>query len=71
MAAMFKWVDARGAVVAEIHQELRRLPGQPPTVMFVAKVLNGQTEKPRFACAKRVVDDWLRNNRISATPVST
>jgi hypothetical protein len=41
-----------------------------PRAFYLARVQNEQVEKPRFACAKRVVEDWLAKNRIRATASS-
>jgi hypothetical protein len=38
-----------------------------PRAFYVARVPGEQVEKPRFECAKRVIEDWLRQNRIQAT----
>lgn len=64
---MFVWRDARGVVVADVAQGVRQTPhGLRP--VYVARVTGEQVEKDRFACAQRVVNEWLRLNRIAATP---
>lgn len=67
--AMFRWVDARGLVVAEVLQGARMTPGGP-RAFYVARVAGEQVEKPRFACAKRIVEQWLKGNGIRATAVA-
>lgn len=66
---MFRWVDARGVTIADVAQTVRMVGGRPVAV-YVARVLGEQMEKPRFACAKRLVEEWLRVNKIAATPVA-
>jgi len=69
MKPMYRWVDLRGAVVAELLQGVRLSPSGPRAV-YIARVAGEQVEKQTFACAKRVIDEWLRVNRVRATPVS-
>lgn len=64
---MFVWVDPRGTVVAEVLQSARLTPAGPKAV-YIARVSGEQVEKDRFACAQRVVNEWLRVNRVQATP---
>jgi hypothetical protein len=66
---MFRWVDARGVTIADVAQTVRMVGGRPVAV-YVARVPGEQMEKPRFACAKRLVEEWLRVNKIAATPVA-
>jgi len=66
MRPMFIWRDPRGALVADIVQVARMTPAGP-RAFYVARVQGEQIEKPRFSCAKRVIEDWLRQNRIQAT----
>jgi hypothetical protein len=70
MKAMFRWVDPRGAVVAEVLQGARLSPTGPRAV-YIARVAGEQVEKQNFSCAKRVIDEWLRANGVRATPVAT
>lgn len=66
---MFRWVDARGVTVADVAQTMR-VAGSRPVILYIARVPGEQMEKPRFACAKRLVEEWLRANKIAATPVA-
>lgn len=66
MRPMFIWRDPRGTLVADIVQVARMTPAGP-RAFYVARVQGEQIEKPRFSCAKRVIEDWLRQNRIQAT----
>lgn len=63
---MFIWRDPRGMLVADVVQVAKMTPAGP-RAFYVARVQGEQIEKPRFACAKRVIEDWLRQNRIQAT----
>jgi hypothetical protein len=63
---MFIWRDPRGMLVADVVQIAKMTPAGP-RAFYVARVQGEQIEKPRFACAKRVIEDWLRQNRIQAT----
>jgi len=69
MRPMFVWRDARGTLVADVVQIAKPTPAGP-RAFYVARVAGQQVEKPRFTCAKRVIDDWLRVNRIQATAYS-
>lgn len=64
--AMFQWRDVRGAVIADIVQVARRTPSGV-VARYVARVNGEQVEKERFACARRVIDEWLVKNRIQAS----
>jgi len=67
---MFIWRDRSGTVVADIVQVAR--PTQfGPRAAYLARVRGEEVEKPRFACAKRVIEEWLRKNRIVATVSQT
>lgn len=66
MRPMFIWRDPRGMLVADVVQIAKMTPAGP-RAFYVARVQGEQIEKPRFACAKRVIEDWLRQNRIQAT----
>lgn len=66
MRPMFIWRDPRGMLVADVVQVAKMTPAGP-RAFYVARVQGEQVEKPRFACAKRVIEDWLRQNRIQAT----
>ena len=68
MRPMFIWRDPRGMLVADVVQIAKMTPAGP-RAFYVARVQGEQIEKPRFACAKRVIEDWLRQNRIQATAV--
>lgn len=70
MRAMFIWRDARGAIVADVVQVARQTP-MGPRAFYLARVQGEQVEKPRFACAKRVIEEWLVKNGIRATASST
>jgi hypothetical protein len=63
---MFIWRDRNGTLVADVVQVAKMTPAGP-RAFYVARVQGEQIEKPRFACAKRVIEDWLRQNRIQAT----
>jgi hypothetical protein len=67
---MFVWRDARGALVADVVQTAKMTPAGP-RAFYVARVAGQQVEKSRFNCAKRVIEDWLRVNRIQATAYSS
>jgi hypothetical protein len=66
---MFAWRAPNGAVVADIVQVARQTP-MGPRAFYLARVQGEQVEKPRFACAKRVIEEWLAKNRIRATAAS-
>jgi hypothetical protein len=66
---MFAWRTPNGVVVADIVQVARMTP-MGPQAFYLARVQNEQVEKQRFACAKRVIEDWLAKNRIQATASS-
>ena len=66
MRPMFVWRDPRGVVVADIVQTAKMTPAGP-RAFYLARVQGEQVEKPRFACAERVIKDWLLQNRIQAT----
>jgi hypothetical protein len=66
---MYVWRDPRGMLVADVVQIAKMTPAGP-RAFYVARVQGEQVEKPRFACAKRIVEDWLRVNRIQATVAS-
>lgn len=66
MRPMFIWRDRNGTLVADVVQVAKMTPAGP-RAFYVARVQGEQIEKPRFACAKRVIEDWLRQNRIQAT----
>jgi hypothetical protein len=63
---MYVWRDPHGTLVADVVQGARMTPVGPRAV-YIARVQGDQVEKQRFACAKRVIEDWLRVNRIQAT----
>ena len=67
MRPMFIWRDPRGILVADVVQIAKMTPAGP-RAFYVARVQGEQVEKPRFACAKRVVESWLRANGVQATP---
>jgi len=69
MRPMYVWRDPRGMLVADVVQIAKMTPAGP-RAFYVARVQGEQVEKPRFACAKRIVEDWLRVNRIQATVAS-
>lgn len=54
-------------IVADIRQVARQTP-RGPVARYIARVSGEQVEKERFACAQRVVQEWLRKNRIQASP---
>jgi len=66
MRPMFIWRDPRGVLVADVVQIAKMTPAGP-RAFYVARVQGEQVEKPRFGCAKRVVEGWLRQNGIRAT----
>lgn len=70
MRPMFIWRDGNGAIVADVVQIARMTP-LGPRAFYLARVRGEQVEKPRFACAKRVIEEWLVKNRIRATASST
>lgn len=63
---MFIWRDGTGAVVADVVQIARMTP-LGPRAFYLARVRGEQVEKPRFACAKRVIEEWLQKNRVVAS----
>lgn len=67
MRPMFIWRAPNGAVVADVVQIARPTP-MGPRAFYLARIQGEQVEKPRFACAKRVIEEWLQKNRIMATP---
>jgi predicted nucleic acid-binding Zn ribbon protein len=64
---MFRWRTPQGMIVADIRQVARQTP-RGPVARYIARVSGEQVEKERFACAQRVVQEWLRKNRIQASP---
>lgn len=66
MRPMFIWRDPRGTLVADVVQIAKMTPAGP-RAFYLARVQGEQIEKPRFSCAKRVIEDWLRTNKIRAT----
>lgn len=66
MQPMFIWRDRNGSLVADVVQVARATPAGPRAI-YIARVQGEQVEKPRFACAKRVIEEWLRQNHILAT----
>ncbi len=69
MHPMFVWRDARGALIADVVQGAKMTPAGPRAI-YVARVAGQQVEKARFSCARRVIEDWLRMNKIQATASS-
>ena len=69
MRPMYVWRDPYGTPIADVVQIAKMTPAGP-RAFYIARVQGEQVEKPRFACAKRVVEDWLRVNRIQATITS-
>ena len=70
MRPMFIWRDARGVLIGDVVQGAKMTPVGLRAV-YIARVAGQQVEKPRFNCAKRVIEDWLRVNGIQATAYST
>lgn len=66
MRPMFVWRTPTGAIVADVVQVTRQTP-QGLRAVYLARVHGEQVEKQRFACAARVINEWLAKNRISAT----
>lgn len=69
MRPMYIWRDPRGVLIADVVQIAKMTP-QGPRAFYLARVQGEQAEKPTFACAKRMVEDWLRQNRVQATATS-
>lgn len=68
--AMYRWLDPQGAMLAEVQQGITVSASGPRAVYFASIRNRTPIARRRFACAKRVVETWIRSSGVSATVVA-
>lgn len=66
---MYRWLDPRGVVLAEVQQGLAMTPAGPRAAYYAVVPGQAPIAKERFTCAKKVIDQWVSMNRLRATIV--